>query len=47
MKVSFENLIQKFKAVGFDKDELELSELKQLLPLLAYQDSNSDAEIKF
>ena len=50
MKASFQNLIQEFKAVVFEKDELEfrdMSELKALLPLLAHQDSNSDVEMIF
>ena len=50
MKVSFQNLIPEIKAVVFEKDELEfrdMSELKVLLPLLAYQNSSSDVEIKF
>ena len=50
MKASIQNLIQEFTAVVFKKDELEfreMSELKSLLPLLAYQDSNSDIEIIF
>ena len=50
MKASIQNLIQEFTAVVFEKDELEIrdmSELKSLLPLLAYQDSNSDVEIIF
>ena len=48
MKASIQNLIQEFKAVVFDKDECEfrdMSELKEILPLLAYQDS--DVEIIF
>ena len=48
MEASIQNLIQEFTAVVFEKDELEfrdMSELKLLLPLLAYQDSNSDKEI--
>ena len=50
MKESIQNLIQEFTAVVFEMDELEfrdLSELKSLLPLLAFQDSNSDVEISF
>ena len=49
MKASIQNLIQEFTAVVFE-DELDfrdMSELKSLLPLLAYQDSNSDVEIIF
>ena len=48
MKASIQNLIQKFKAVVFEKKELEcrdMSELKSVLPLVAYQDSNYDVEI--
>ena len=47
MKASIQSLIQEITAVVIEKDELELrdmSELKSLLPLLAYQDSNSDVE---
>ena len=50
MKASIQNLIQEFTAAVFEKNELEfrgVSELKPLLPLLAYQDSNSDLEIIF
>ena len=50
MKASIQNLIHEFKAVVFEKDELEFrdtSQLKGLLPLLSYQDSNSDVEIIF
>ena len=50
MKPSFKNLIQEFKSVVFEKDKLHfrnMSELKALLPLLAYQDSNCDVEIIF
>ena len=50
MKASIENLIQEFKAVVFEKEELEfreLCELKALLPLVAYQDSDSDVQINF
>ena len=50
MKAPFRNLIQEFKAVVFENDELEfrdMSELEALLPLLSYQDSNSDVEIIF
>ena len=49
MKASLQNLIQEFTVVVFEKEELEfrgMSELKSLLPLLAYQDSNSDVDIK-
>ena len=48
--MSTQNLIQKSKAVVFEKDELEFrekSELKSFLPLLAYLDSNFDVEIMF
>ena len=50
MKASIQNLIKEFKAVVFEKDEMDfgdLSELKELLPLLANQESSSDVEIKF
>ena len=50
MKASIQNLMQEFTAVVFEKDELELrdrSDIISLLPLLAYQDSNSDLEIVF
>ena len=50
MKASIQNVIQEFKAVVFEKDELEfrdMSEAKALLPLLAYQGSNSGVEIIF
>ena len=50
MKASIQHLIQEFKAVVFEKDDLEfrdVSEIEALLPLLAYQDSNSDVEIIF
>ena len=50
MKVSIKNLIQKFTAVVFEKDELELRdmpELKSFLPLLASEHSNSNVEILF
>ena len=50
MKASIQILIQKFTAVVFEKDGLEfrdMSELKSLLPLLAFQDSNSNVEIIF
>ena len=45
METSIQNLMQEFKAFVFEEDELEFrdtSELKALLPLLAYQKSNSD-----
>ena len=48
MQASIQNLIQELTAVIFEKDELEFrerSELKTLLTLLAYQDSNSYEEI--
>ena len=48
MEASNQNLIQEFTIVVFEKDELQfrdMSELKSLLPLLAYQDSSSDVEI--
>ena len=50
MKASIQNLIQEFTAVVLQKNELEIrdmSELKALLSLLAYQDSNSDVESYF
>ena len=50
MKRSIQNLIQEFTVVVFEKDEweiLEMSELKPLSPVVAYQDSISDVEIIF
>ena len=50
MKASIQKLIYEVKAAASEKDELEFrdtSELKALLPILAYQDSNSDVEIIF
>ena len=50
MKTSIQNLIKEFKAVVFEKDELEfrdVSELNEHLPLLANQVSNSDMKIEF
>ena len=50
MKASIQNLMQDFTAVVFEKDDMELrdkSELKQFLPLLTHQDSNSDVDIIF
>ena len=50
MEASIQNLIQEFKALVFKKDELDfrdMSELKTLLPLVAYQDSTSDVKIIF
>ena len=50
MKASIQKFVQEKKAVVLEKDELEfrdLSELKALLPLLTYQDSNSGEEITF
>ena len=50
MEASIQNMIQKFTAVVFGKDELEfrdMSELKPYLPLLVSQDFNSDVEIIF
>ena len=47
MDPSIQNLIQELTAAGFEKDELEFrhtSDLKTLLPFLAYQDSSSDVE---
>ena len=49
MKAAVQNLIQDFTVVVFEKDELEfrdMSELKSVLPLLAYQKSISDVTIK-
>ena len=49
MEASIQKLILELKAVVFGKDELEfrdMSELKELLPPLANQDSNSDEKIK-
>ena len=48
MKAPIQNLIQDFKPVVFEKEELEfrdMSELEALLLLLACQDSNSNLEI--
>ena len=50
MTASIRNLIQEFKAVYFEKDELEFrdtSDPKAILTLLDYQDSSSDVEIIF
>ena len=50
MEASIQNSIQEFKTAVFEKDELEfrdMSEPKALLPLLAYQDSNSDIGLIF
>ena len=50
MKASIQNLIQEFRALVFEKEELEFrdkSELKALLLLLAYQNSISIKEIVF
>ena len=50
MKAPIQNLIQKFTALVFEKDELEfrdMSELETLSPLLAYHDSNSVVDIIF
>ena len=49
-EASIQNLIQEVTAVVFEKEDLDfrdLSEPKSLLPILAYQDSNSDVEIIF
>ena len=49
MEASSQNLTQEFTAVVFEKDDLEFrekSELKEFLPLLAYQNSDSDVEMK-
>ena len=48
VRESIQNLIQDFKIVVFEKGELdfrEKSELKIVLPLLAYQNSNWDVQI--
>ena len=50
MKALIQNLVQEFKAVVSEKDELEfreLSELKALLLLLAYQKCNFEVETIF
>ena len=49
MKASIQKLIQKFRAVVFEKDELEFRDLFELktLQILAYQDANSYLEIIF
>ena len=50
MNASIQKFIQEFNVVIFEKHELlirDMSELKVLLPLLAYQDSNSNVEIIF
>ena len=50
MKAPIQILIQEIKTVIFQKNKLEfrdMSELKELLPLLAYQDSYFDVEIIF
>ena len=50
MEASVQNVIRDIKAVVIENDELDfrdLSELKAILPLLAYQNSNSDVEIIF
>ena len=49
MKASIENLKMEFNAAVFEKDVLgfrDMSEPKQLLPLLAKQGSISDVELK-
>ena len=49
MKALVQNLIQEFTALIFEKDESEfqeMSELKSPLPILAYQESNSEVKIK-
>ena len=50
MKAPIQILIQEIKTVIFQKDNMEfrdMSELKEFLPLSAYQDSNFDVEIIF
>ena len=50
MEESIQNLLEQFRAVVVEKDELEfrnISELKSVLLLLAYYDSDSDEEIIF
>ena len=50
IKAWIQSLIQKFKALVLEKDELELqdmSDLKAFLPLLAYRDSKSEIAILF
>ena len=48
MKASIQILIQGFKAIVFEKDELDfqdMSYLNELLPLLAYEETKYDVEI--
>ena len=50
MKISIQNLKQEVTVFVFKEDELEIrdmSNLKSLLPLLAYQNSNYNVEIIF
>ena len=50
MEASVQKLLQEFTAVVFEKSELELRDMferKTFLPLMAYEDSNSDVEIIF
>ena len=50
MKASIQIWIQALKAIVFQKDEFDfrvMSEIKAFLPLLAYQQSNSDVQILF
>ena len=50
MKASIQNLVQEITDVVFERDELgfrDMTEQRSLLPLLAYQVSNSDLEIMF
>ena len=49
MTATFETLVAQFKAVVFEKDELEhrdRSQLKAILPLLANPDSDSNLRNK-
>ena len=48
MKASIQNLIQKLRAAVYRKDDLEFrdkSQVKELLPNRAYQNSNADVDI--
>ena len=47
MKEPTQNLLHEFKAVAFEKEELDSPELTAHFPLLTYQDSNSDVGIRF
>ena len=49
MKASIQNLIKEFRAVIFEKDDLEfrdMSQVKAVLALMANHDSTSDAEFR-